>query len=63
MAMPGPRVDACTARAAPFAQPVLTYLRKCMHGAGADVQEDIKWGMPLCMHETKPWHWQHMGRT
>lgn len=49
-----PRISAYIDRAAPFAQPILTYLRKCMHSAGVDVQEDIKWGMPFFMHAGKP---------
>lgn len=49
-----PRIDAYIERAAPFAQPVLTYLRKCMHEAGVKVQEDIKWGMPFFVLAGKP---------
>lgn len=48
------RVDAYIEHAAPFAQPLLSYLRKCMHGAGVDLSEDIKWGMPFFMHGGKP---------
>ncbi len=54
MPLQDPRVDAYIERAAPFAQPVLTYLRKCMHSAGVQVQEDIKWGMPFFLHADKP---------
>jgi uncharacterized protein YdeI (YjbR/CyaY-like superfamily) len=41
------RVDAYIERAAPFAQPVLTHLRKLMHQACPRVTETVKWGMPF----------------
>lgn len=41
-----PRVDAYIAKAAPFAQPILTHLRALAHKALPDATEDIKWGMP-----------------
>ncbi|MBL7925781.1 MAG: YdeI/OmpD-associated family protein [Bacteroidia bacterium] len=40
------RVDAFIKKAAPFAQPILEYLRLCVHEACPDVVENIKWGMP-----------------
>ena len=42
-----PRVDAYIAKAAPFAQPILTHLRGAVHEARPDVSETIKWGMPF----------------
>lgn len=45
-----PRVDAYIAAAAPFARPVLAVLRERVHRACADIEEDIKWGMPAFMH-------------
>ncbi len=44
-----PRVDAYIARAASFAQPLLTTLREAVHAARPDVTETIKWGMPHFM--------------
>ena len=41
------RVDAYIAKAAPFAQPILKYLREIVHGACPDVEETIKWSMPF----------------
>jgi uncharacterized protein YdeI (YjbR/CyaY-like superfamily) len=40
------RVDAYIARAAPFAQPILTHLRGVIHAAVPGLDETIKWGMP-----------------
>jgi hypothetical protein len=45
-----PRIDAYVAKAAPFARPVLTHLRKVIHAAVPDVEETIKWGMPHFLH-------------
>ena len=45
-----PRVDAYIAKAAPFARPVLTHLRKVVHAAVPGVEETFKWGMPHFMH-------------
>lgn len=44
-----PRVDAFIAKAAPFAQPILTHLRAVIHAAVPDLEETIKWGMPHFM--------------
>lgn len=41
-----PRVDAYIARAAGFAQPILTRLRREVHRACPEVMEEIKWGAP-----------------
>jgi uncharacterized protein YdeI (YjbR/CyaY-like superfamily) len=41
-----PRVDAYIQRAAPFAKPILTQVRKLVHRGCPDVQETIKWGAP-----------------
>ena len=42
-----PRVDAYIEKAAPFARPVLTYLRELMHKACPRASESFKWGMPF----------------
>lgn len=44
-----PRIDAYIAKAAPFAQPILVYLRQVVHDALPQVEEGIKWGMPHFM--------------
>lgn len=44
-----PRIDAYIAKAAPFAQPILTHLRALVHRALPEVEEGIKWGMPHFM--------------
>ena len=41
------RVDAYIEKAAPFAQRVLTHLRKLMHQACPRATESVKWGMPF----------------
>jgi uncharacterized protein YdeI (YjbR/CyaY-like superfamily) len=40
------RVDAYIKKAQPFAQPILTHLRKAVHAAVPDVQETMKWSSP-----------------
>lgn len=49
MPKPDPRIDAYIASAAPFAQPILTYLRALVHRALPSCEEGIKWGMPHFM--------------
>ena len=44
-----PRVDAYIAKAAPFAQPVLTHVRALVHRVLPEAEEGIKWGMPAFM--------------
>jgi uncharacterized protein YdeI (YjbR/CyaY-like superfamily) len=46
MAQTDPRIDAYIAKAAPFAQPLLSWLRAQVHAAAPDVEETIKWSMP-----------------
>jgi hypothetical protein len=41
-----PRVDAYIKNAEPFAQPILTHLRKVVHAACPAVQETMKWSHP-----------------
>ncbi len=40
------RIDNIISKAAPFAQPILSHLRKLVHKACPEVEETIKWGMP-----------------
>ena len=41
-----PRIDAYIAKAAPFAQPILSHVRERVHAVLPDVEEAIKWSMP-----------------
>ena len=41
-----PRVDAYIAKAAPFAQPILTHVRERVHAVAPEAQETVKWSMP-----------------
>ena len=46
MAKKDPRVDAYIKKAQPFAQPILTHIRKVVHAAVPDVEETMKWSSP-----------------
>jgi uncharacterized protein YdeI (YjbR/CyaY-like superfamily) len=48
-----PKVDAYIAKAAPFAQPILTKLRQAIHAAVPGLEEAIKWGMPHFLYKGK----------
>jgi len=50
MGQKDPRVDAYIAKAAPFAQPILSHIRAVVHAACPQVQETIKWSMPHFEH-------------
>ena len=41
-----PRIDAYIAKAAPFAQPILSHVRTRVHAVLPDVEETLKWSMP-----------------
>ena len=41
-----PRIDAYIEKSAPFAQPILEYLRKVVHEAAPDIRETMKWSSP-----------------
>jgi uncharacterized protein YdeI (YjbR/CyaY-like superfamily) len=43
-------VDAYIAKSAPFAQPILTYLREVAHEAAPEVVEAMKWSRPFFMY-------------
>ena len=49
-----PRVDAYIESRAPFAQPILNWLRERMHVALPGVDEGIKWSMPAFSHNGRP---------
>lgn len=44
-----PRIDDYIAKAADFAQPILTHVRALVHQALPEAEETIKWGMPHFM--------------
>lgn len=48
------RIDDYIARAAPFAQPILTHIRSVVHRAFPDAQEAIKWSMPFFVAHGEP---------
>lgn len=48
-----PKIDAYIAKAAPFAQPILTHLRTLVHGAIPNLDEAVKWGMPHFLYKGK----------
>jgi uncharacterized protein YdeI (YjbR/CyaY-like superfamily) len=41
-----PRIDAYIAKAAPFAQPILEYVRARVHAAAPEAEETMKWSAP-----------------
>ena len=47
MANKNPKVDAYIAKSAPFAQPILQHLRTLLHKACPNIEENIKWSMPV----------------
>ncbi len=51
MAKKDPRVDACIAKAAPFARPILKHIRKLVHAGCPEVAETIKWRFPTFMYK------------
>jgi uncharacterized protein YdeI (YjbR/CyaY-like superfamily) len=46
-----PRVDAYIARAAGFARPILSHLRKVVHAGCPEVEETLKWSAPHFMYK------------
>ena len=51
MARKDSRVDACIAKSAPFAQPILKHIRKLVHAGCPEVEETIKWQFPSFMYK------------
>jgi uncharacterized protein YdeI (YjbR/CyaY-like superfamily) len=41
-----PRIDAYIAKAAPFAQPILSHVRQRVHAAAPEAEETMKWSAP-----------------
>ena len=50
MASQDPKIDAYIEKAQPFAQPILTHLRRLVHKGCIDVEEAIKWGHPFFLY-------------
>jgi uncharacterized protein YdeI (YjbR/CyaY-like superfamily) len=48
------RVDDYIAGRAPFARPILDWLRAQIHAARPGLDETIKWGMPFFLHDGRP---------
>ncbi len=48
-----PRIDAYIAKAATFAQPILTHLRKLVHATVSGLDETLKWGVPHFTYKGK----------
>ena len=48
------RIDDYIASRAPFAQPILAWLRERVHAACPDVEEAIKWSIPAFVYKGKP---------
>ena len=48
-----PRVSRYVEKSSPFARPILTHLRKVIHGGGRGIEETIKWGMPTFLYRKK----------
>jgi hypothetical protein len=46
-----PEVDGYIAKAAPFAQPVLRYLREVVHEGAPGVVEEMKWSRPFFVYD------------
>lgn len=46
-----PRIDAYIEKSADFAKPILRHIRKVVHAALPEVEEDLKWRMPAFMYK------------
>lgn len=51
MSSQDPKVDAYIEKAQPFAQPVLTHLRKLVHKAAPGAEEAMKWSRPFFLYK------------
>ncbi|MGY4397683.1 uncharacterized protein YdeI (YjbR/CyaY-like superfamily) [Sphingomonas sp. UYAg733] len=49
-----PRIDTYIDASAPFARPILAWLRARIHAALPEVEETIKWSMPFFTYRGKP---------
>ena len=50
MAQTDPKIDVYIAKAQPFAQPILSHLRRVLHKGCPGVEETIKWSHPFFEH-------------
>ena len=48
-----PRIDAYIAKAAPFAQPILSHVRALVHTTIPGLEETLKWSMPHFVYKGK----------
>jgi uncharacterized protein YdeI (YjbR/CyaY-like superfamily) len=48
-----PRIDGYIAKAAPFAQPILTHVRTLVHATIPGLEETVKWSMPHFVYKGK----------
>jgi uncharacterized protein YdeI (YjbR/CyaY-like superfamily) len=48
-----PRIDAYIAKAAPFAQPILSHMRELVHATIPGLEETLKWSMPHFVYKGK----------
>jgi len=46
-----PKVDVYIAKSAEFARPILVHIRKIVHTACPEVEEDLKWGHPFFLYK------------
>jgi len=51
MGTKNPKIDAYIVGAAEFARPLLMHIRKLVHAACPDVEEDLKWGHPFFVYK------------
>jgi uncharacterized protein YdeI (YjbR/CyaY-like superfamily) len=48
-----PRIDTYIAKAAPFAQPILSHMRELVHATIPGLEETLKWSMPHFVYKGK----------
>jgi len=51
MGTKNPSVDAYIAKSAEFARPILMHIRKLVHTACREVEEELKWGHPFFLYK------------
>jgi uncharacterized protein YdeI (YjbR/CyaY-like superfamily) len=51
MSTKNPSVDAYIAKSAEFARPILMHIRKLVHTACPEVEEELKWGHPFFLYK------------
>jgi uncharacterized protein YdeI (YjbR/CyaY-like superfamily) len=51
MGTKNPKIDAYVAKSAEFAKPILMHVRKLVHIACPEVEEELKWGHPFFLYK------------